>query len=160
MPDIEITQECSVTNVLLRYNLQNSMNNEITSDLGMQSVKKYQKFTAQIIDKLSHLYNIFLTLAVLFNKTAGNYDQIIQVDKPLRFEQNKNYEWVFSYFYNLHISVQYSKIDRKNIANMFLLVKEFIWYYLVWDCPTVMLNGIIYGLKEMKQIKKVFEKEK
>lgn len=42
IPDTKVTQVCSTTNMLLKYNQhQNPTNNEAVVDLGLQSVKKY-----------------------------------------------------------------------------------------------------------------------
>ena len=83
------------------------------------------------MDELSHLLDFLPALALFVNKARGNYDQKIQLDKRLRFRQDRDHEWVSSYFVKLHAFVQCGKMDRKDIADMFKLVKEFIHYSLV-----------------------------
>lgn len=57
----------------------------------------------------------------------------MQLDKRLRFKRDKDYKWISSFFIKLYISIQYLKIDRKDIANMLKLSKEFIFYLIVCD---------------------------
>ena len=66
------------------------------------------------------------------NKACGNYNQKIQLDKHLRFRQDRHHKWVSSYFVKLHASVQWWKIDRKDIADISKLIKKFVHYSLVW----------------------------
>ena len=61
---------------------------------------------AQVADKFSYLLDFLPALAVFVNKAHGNYNQKIQLDKRLRFRQDKDYEWVVSYFVKLYTSVQ------------------------------------------------------
>lgn len=51
----------------------------------------------------------------------------------MRFREDKDHEWVFSYFVKLYTSVQSWKIDGKNIANTSRLMKEFVCYFFIWD---------------------------
>ena len=39
------------------------------------------------------------------NKACVDYNQKMQLDKYLRFKQDRDYKWVFSLFIKLHISV-------------------------------------------------------
>lgn len=57
----------------------------------------------------------------------------MQLDKRLRFKRDKDYKWMSSFFIKLYISIQYLKIDRKDIANTLKLSKEFIFYFIVCD---------------------------
>ena len=66
------------------------------------------------------------------NKAYGNYDQKMQLDKRWRFKQDKDHEWVSLYFVKLHASIQYWKIDGKDIADTSKLVKEFVRCSLLW----------------------------
>lgn len=50
------------------------------------------------------------------------------------------------------------KIDRKNIAKMFKLIKQFLCFLLDEMTQAVILDEIIYSCKEMNQMKKVFRK--
>ena len=97
---------CNATNVLLRYNWHLDLTNDKTAvDLGLQSVKKYWRHAAQVADELSYLLDFLLALAVVVNKVCGDYNQKIQLDKRLRFRQDRDHKWVFSYFVKLYASV-------------------------------------------------------
>ena len=55
-PDAEVTRICSATNLLLKYNCHlDPTDNEAAVDLGLQSVKKYWRHAAQVVDKFSPL---------------------------------------------------------------------------------------------------------
>ena len=55
-PDAKITQVCSTTNILLKYNWHlNLMDNEVAVYLGLQSNKKYWRLAVHVVDKLGHL---------------------------------------------------------------------------------------------------------
>lgn len=50
-----ITQICSTTNILMKYNQYlDFMNNKAAIDLELESIEKYQKYIAQIADKLGY----------------------------------------------------------------------------------------------------------
>ncbi len=124
----------STTNVLLRYNWHlNLTDDKAAIDLGLQSIKKYWRRVAQVVDELSHLKDFLPAFVVFLNKACKNYDQKTQLDKRLRFRQDRDHEWVSLYFVQLHAFIQYSKIDGKDIANTSKLVKEFVRCSLVWD---------------------------
>lgn len=56
MPNAEVTKICWITNILLKYNQHlNLMDNEVAVDLKLQNIKKYQRYIAQIADKLIYL---------------------------------------------------------------------------------------------------------
>lgn len=66
MPDIEVIQLCSITNILLRYNWHlDPIDKKTIVDLGLQSVKKYQRCAIQIANKFSYFKNFFLYLLYL-----------------------------------------------------------------------------------------------
>ena len=93
--------------MLLKYDWHlDSIDNEVAVDLGLRSIKKYWRRTAQVADEFSHLQDFFLVLAVFVNEARGDYDQKMQLDKHLRIRQDRDHEWVFSYFVKLHASVQ------------------------------------------------------
>ena len=78
MPDIEVTQICNTTNILLKYNWYlDFIDNKAAIDLGLQSIKKYHRRLAQVADELSHLPNFLPALTIFVNKAYGNYDQKI-----------------------------------------------------------------------------------
>ena len=78
---------CGAINILLKYNWHlNPTDNEIAIDLGLQSVKKYLRYTTQVTDKFSHVKDFFPTLAVFVNKARIDYDQKMQLDKHLWFK--------------------------------------------------------------------------
>lgn len=132
MPNAKVIQVCIAINVLLKYNRYlNSTNNEANVNLRLQSNKKYQRYSTQVIDELKQFRNFLLAFTVFVNKAYGNYNQKIQLDKHLRFKQDKYHKWVFSYIFKLHVSIQYLKIDRKNIAKMFKLIKKFVSCFLI-----------------------------
>lgn len=55
MPDIMVMRICNITNIFLKYNWYlNLTNNEITINPKLQDVKKYFKYTTQIVDKLRY----------------------------------------------------------------------------------------------------------
>ncbi len=83
------------------------------------------------MDELSHLQDFLPTLAVFINEARRNYDQKTQLDQHLRLRQDRDHEWVFSYFVKLHASIQCRKMDGKDITNMSKLVKEFVRCSLV-----------------------------
>ena len=86
IPDTKVMQVCNATNVLLKYNWHlNSIDNKTAVDLELQSVKRYWRHAAHVADELSHLQDFLLALAMFVNKTCGNYDQKMQLDKRLRF---------------------------------------------------------------------------
>ena len=84
------------------------------------------------MDELSYLQAFLPILAMFVNKACGNYNQKMQLDKHLRFSQDNNHQWVFSYFAKLNTSIQCWKMDGKDIANMSKLVKEFIHCSFMW----------------------------
>ena len=93
MPDTEVTRICSATNVLLKYNWHLShTENEAAVDLGLQSVKKYWRNAAQVIDELSYLQDYLPILILIMNKAREDYNQKIQLDKYLRFGQDRDHE--------------------------------------------------------------------
>ena len=67
------------------------MDNEVAVNARLQSVKKYWRRAAQVADKLSHVQDFLPALAVFVNKACSNYDQKMQLDKRLRFRQDKDY---------------------------------------------------------------------
>ena len=74
-PDVKVMQVCSATNVWLKYNCHlDPTGYKAAINLGLQSVKKYWRRIAQIVDKLSHLSDFFLAFAVFLNKIHGNYN--------------------------------------------------------------------------------------
>ena len=92
MPDAEVTRVCSATYVLLKYNWHlDSIDNEAVVDLELQSVKKYWRHAAQVVDELSHLQDFLLAFAMFVNEPYGNYDQKMQLDKCLRFRQDRDH---------------------------------------------------------------------
>ena len=92
-PDAEVTRVCSATNVLLKYDWHlDPTDNEAAVDLGLQSVKKYWRRAAQVADELSHLQDFLPALAVFINEACGDYNQKMQLDKRLRFRQDRDYE--------------------------------------------------------------------
>ncbi len=132
-PDVEVTWVCSATNVLLKYNWHlNPTDDKAAVDLGLQSVKKYWRRAAQVADELNHLQDFLPALAVFVNEARRDYDQKMHLDKRLRFRQDRDHEWVSSYFVKLHISIQCWKMDGKDIADTSKLVKEFVRCSLVW----------------------------
>ncbi len=66
------------------------------------------------------------------NEARIDYDQKIQLDKHLTFRRDKDHIWVSSLFIKLHVSIQYWKMDGKDIADTSKLVKEFVCCSLVW----------------------------
>lgn len=75
MLNTEVTRVCSRTNVTLKYNWHlNPPDNEAAIDLGLPNVKKYWKYAAQIINKLSHFYDFLSTLAIFVNEACINYN--------------------------------------------------------------------------------------
>ena len=46
------------------------------------------------------------------------------------FRQDRDHKWVSSYFVKLYTSVQYGKIDRKDIADTSKFVKKYVCYFL------------------------------
>ncbi len=134
MPNTKVTRVCSATNILLKYNWHlNSTDDESDLDLGLQSAKKYWRCTAQVADELSHLQDFLPAFTIFVNKAYIDYKQKIQLDKCLRFRRDKNHKWGFLLFIKLYISIQYWKIDRKDIANTSKLVKEFLHCSLEWS---------------------------
>ncbi len=103
IPNIEIWQVCSTANVLLKYNWHlNLIDDESVVDLGLQSVKKYLRRAAQVADELSHLHDFFPALAVFVNKARVDDNQKMQLNKRLRFKQDRDHEWFSSFFIKLH----------------------------------------------------------
>ena len=93
MPNMEVTQKCNATNVLLKYNWYlNPTDDEVVVNLELQSIKKYWRYAIQVADELSHLQDLLPTLIMFVNKAHSNYNQKMQLDKCLRFKQNKNYK--------------------------------------------------------------------
>lgn len=70
---------------------------------------------AQVKKKFSYLQDFFLVFIMFIDKACINYDWGISCNKSLRFRQNKNYKWIFSFFIMLLAS------DRNK------LVKEFVY---------------------------------
>ena len=106
-PNVVMTRVCNATNVLLKYNWHlDPMDNETAVDLRLQSIKKYWRCAAQVADQLSLFPDFFCVLAMFVNKVHGNYNQMIQLDKRLRFRRDKDNKWVSSYFIKFYISVQ------------------------------------------------------
>ena len=60
---------------------------------------------------------------------------------------------MFSYFIKLYASVQYWKMDEKDIADTSKLVKEFIHYFLVWGglSGCFQQDHIYLGLNELDE---------
>ena len=85
------------------------------------------------MDELSYFQNFLFALVVFINEARINYNQKMQLEKCLRFRQDKDYKYMSSLFIKLHASIQCWKIDRKDIADTSKLVKKFIYYFLVWD---------------------------
>ena len=130
--DVEVTRIYSATNMLLKYNWHfNPMNEEVVMDLELQSVRKYRRRMYQIADELSHLQDYFPAIAVFVNEVCRNYNQKMELDKCLRFRQDKDYQWMSSYYIKLYTFVQCWKIDRKDFANMSIWVKKYVLYSLV-----------------------------
>ncbi len=67
------------------------------------------------------------------NKARVEYDQKMQRDKRLRFRRDRDHVWVSSLFIKLYASVQYWKMDGKDIADTLKLVKEFVRCFFMWD---------------------------
>lgn len=56
MPDIKVTRIYNTINILLKYNWYlDLINNKVAIDLELQSIKKYWKPVAQILDEHSYL---------------------------------------------------------------------------------------------------------
>ena len=60
------------------------------------------------------------------------------------------------YFVKLHTSIQYWKLDRKDIKDILKLVKEFILYFLYKIAQTTIFDKILYSWEKINQMKKVF----
>lgn len=68
-------QVCSTTNILLKYNWHlNLTNNEAAVGLELQSIKKYWRCAAQVVDKLIFLYDFLLTFIIFVNKACIDYN--------------------------------------------------------------------------------------
>ena len=67
---------------------------------------------------------------------------------------------MFSLFIKLHASVKYKKIDRKDIAKMLKLVKEFERFFWYGVAQVAMFDKIIYDREEMNQMRELFRKLK
>lgn len=64
----------------------NYKDNKIVINLRLQSIKKYQKYIAQIENKLSNLSDFFFAFVIFVNKSRINYIEKIQFKKHLRFK--------------------------------------------------------------------------
>lgn len=127
--DTEVTQVCRTTNIVLKYNQHiNLTNNKAAIDLRLQSIKKYQRCLTQIADKLSHFQDFFSIFTIFVNEACINFNEKIQLDKYLRFRQDRDQKQVFSLFIKLHSSIKYQKIDENDIADMSKLIKKFVHY--------------------------------
>ncbi len=92
-PNAEVTRVCSATKDLLKYNWYlNQTDNKAAVNLGLQSIKKYWRRTAQVADEHSHLQDFLPTFAIFVNKARKIYNQKTQLDKHLRFRQDRDYE--------------------------------------------------------------------
>ncbi len=75
MPNANITQVCSATNIVLKYNWHlNPTDDEAVVDLELQSVKKYWRRMTQIVDELNYFPDFLPALAMFMNEAHINYD--------------------------------------------------------------------------------------
>lgn len=72
MPDVDIMQVLSVTNILLEYNWYlNFRDNKVCVDLGLQNNKKYWRYIAEVVDELSYIQDFFLALIIFVIKDVA-----------------------------------------------------------------------------------------
>lgn len=106
-PAAKVAWACSATNVWLKYNWPlNHMDNEAVVNLGLRDVEKYWKRIAQVVDELCNVQNFLPDLAMFVNEFLTNYNGRIKLEKRLRFRRNVNYEWLSTFFIQLHASIQ------------------------------------------------------
>lgn len=132
MANIKATRVCNATNTLLKYNWHfDPIDIEAAIELGLQSIENYQKYAIQIAKKFSHFQDFNHAFTVFINKACSNYNQKIQLNRRLTFKQAKDYEQMFLYFIQLYISIQFWKIEVRNITNTSKLGKNFVRYFIV-----------------------------
>ena len=77
-PNVEVTWVCSATNILLKYNWHlDPIDDKVAIDLGLQSIKKYWRHMAQVVDELSHHPDFLSVFTVFMNKACSDYNQKI-----------------------------------------------------------------------------------
>ncbi len=102
-------------------------------ELGQTGVKKYWRRAGQVEMELDWLYNWIPALLTFVRYSQKVYDNK-EVGQNMSVRQDIDPEWVSSFFVQLYGSIQYWKMDRKDISDVIKLVKEHVQCLL--ECGT------------------------
>ncbi len=98
---------------------------DAAKELRLTGVKKYCRRAAQVEMELDWLHNWILALATFVRYSRRVYDNK-KVGQNISVRRDINPEWVSSFFVQLHGSIQYWKLDGKDISDATKLVKEHV----------------------------------
>ncbi len=102
---------------------------DIAKELELTSIKKYWRRAGQVEIELDWLHDSIPVLVTFVRHSRRVYNNE-EVGHNISVRQNIDPGWVSSFFVQLHGSIQYWKIDGKDILDAINLVKEYVQYLL------------------------------
>ena len=129
----EMAQVSSFVDLTERYNwVMSNANLDVVKELELTGIKKYWRRAGQVEIELDWLYDWISALATFVKHSRRVYDNK-KIGQNISIRQDIDPKWVSSFFVQLHKSIQYSKMDGKNILDATKLVKEYVRYLFKWS---------------------------
>lgn len=94
-------------------------------ELKLTGIKKYQRRAGQVKIKLDWLYDWIPTLTIFMRYSCKMYDNK-KMTQNMNAKGDIDPEQVLSFFVQLYRSIQYQKMNDKDILDITKLVKKYI----------------------------------